>query len=159
MPSNTVTRKVEVALFLAASLLKAVAAPDASQHGAALPGPVAGPRLTEPLTTGVTIKPVFSWTPTERPGRSFDLIICVAKTNSDGLWVPGKAVYYRQGLTNMTHTIGQPLLPNTVYVWSVRSRAGKSTSKWAAYNDSNPTLFPRKQLHYDIFWPFKTQGN
>jgi hypothetical protein len=145
--------------FLAISLLNGWAAPDHFGSNAVPSGPGPGPRFTEPLTTVETLKPSFAWTATATPDVSYDLIICVGNLNNDGVWVPGKAAYYRESLPTTTHTLGQPLLPNTVYVWSVRCRSGKRTSKWAAYNDANPSLFPRSRLQYDIFLPFKTPGN
>jgi hypothetical protein len=157
---RVISRKLPCGLaFLAVTLLNGWAAPDHSQNDALAPGPVPGPRFTEPLTTIGTLKPAFVWTGPTTPGVSYDLIIRLGIVNNDGLWVPGKAAYYREGIPTTTHTLVQPLLPNTVYVWSVRSRLGKRTSKWASYNDADPSLFPRSQLRYDIFWPFKTPGN
>ena len=145
--------------FLAVSLLSGYAVADQSQIGAVSSGPAPGPQSTEPLTTVGTLKPAFAWNGPKTPGLSFDLIICVAVVNKDGFWIPGKTAYYREGIPTTTHALDQPLLPNTVYVWSVRSRSGKTTSKWSAYNDSSPSLFPRNRVRYDIFCPFKTPGN
>jgi hypothetical protein len=155
-----ISRKLPCGIaFLAVTLLHGWAAPDHSGNDAVPPGPVPGPRFTEPLTTIGTLKPTFEWTPQKIAGVSYDLIICVGVVNNDGLWVPGKAVYYREGIPTTKHILDQPLLPNTVYVCAVRSRLGKRTSKWASYNDADPSLFPRSRLRYDIFWPFKTPGN
>jgi hypothetical protein len=157
---RVISNKLRCSLaILAVSLLNGYAAPDHSRDDAAPPGSAPLPQSTEPVATSGTLKPVFAWSPQQKPGLSYDLIICVAVVNKDGFWVPGKTAYYREGLTKPTHALDQPLLPNTVYVWSVRSRSGKTTSKWSAYNDSNPSLFPKNQFHYDIFWPFKTPGN
>ncbi len=145
--------------LLVVSLLNGCATADRSRKDAVPPGPGPWLRFTEPLTTAGTLKPAFAWTPPTTPGVSYDLIICAGIVNKDGVWVPGKTVYYREGIATTTHGLEQPLLPNTVYVWSVRSRSGKRTSQWAAYNDSHPSLFPGNRFRYDIFWPFKTPGN
>jgi hypothetical protein len=146
------------AVFLAISLLGVRAGADPSQSNAVPRPAVTGPRFVEPLETIRTLKPTLEWAPQDKPGVSYDLIICLGITNNDGLWIPGKAAYYREGIPTTNATIDRPLRPNTVYVWSVRSRLEKKTSKWSAYNDANPGLFPRSQLRYDIFWPFKTPG-
>jgi hypothetical protein len=128
------------------------------QNGALEPGAVAGPRMTVPVTTVRTLQPTFQWTPPKEPGVSYDLIICVGVIESHGFWVPGETAYYRGGLMTTTHTIDRPLSPNTVYVWSVRSRTATRMSKWAAYSDSNPSLFRKGRHQYNILCAFKTPG-
>jgi hypothetical protein len=112
-----------------------------------------------PLTTVGTLRPTFEWTAPKESGVSYDFIICVGIDGHRGFWVPGKTVYYRQGLTTTTHTLDQPLSPDTVYVWSVRTRSGKRTSLWAAYSDGNPSHFQKGRRRYNVMCPFKTPGN
>lgn len=112
-----------------------------------------------PVTTVGTLQPTFEWTAPKESGVSYDLIICVGINEHHGFWAPGKTAYYRQGLTMTTHTLDQPLLPGTVYVWSVRARSGNRTSQWAAYSDGNPSLSQKGRRRYSAMYPFKTPGN
>jgi hypothetical protein len=131
--------------FLAVALFNGCAAQDLSRN--------------VPLTTVGTLQPTFAWTPPNDSGVSYDLIICVGIDEHHGFWVPGKTAYYRQGLATTTHTLDQPLLPGTVYVWSVRARSGNRTSQWAAYSDDNPSLSHKGRRRYSVMCPFKTPGN
>jgi hypothetical protein len=114
---------------------------------------------TVPVTTVGTLKPAFAWTPPKRPGVSYDLIICAGISDPRGFWVPGKTVYYRQGITRTMHIVDQPLSPDTVYVWSVRTRSGNKTSLWAAYSDDHPSRNPKDRHTYNIMYSFKTPGH
>jgi hypothetical protein len=128
--------------FLALALFSGCATPDLSQN--------------VPLTTVGTLQPTLAWSPVKKPGVSYDLIICAGVDSHDGFWVPGKTAYYRQGITTTTHTVDQPLSPGTVYVWSVRTRSGDRTSKWAAYSDDHPSLLQGSQRRYNAMCVFKT---
>jgi len=145
--------------FLAVALFNGCATHDRSRNSAVPPGNAPEWRVTVPVTTVRTLQPAFAWTPSKESGVSYDLIICVGIADPRGFWVPGKTAYYRQGITTTTHTLDQPLSPDTVYVWSVRTRSGNRTSRWAAYNDSNPSLFQNGRRPYNIMYPFKTPGN
>jgi hypothetical protein len=106
--------------------------------------------LPVPITTIGTLQPTLAWTPPTKSRVTYDLIICLGVDKGHGLWIPGKTVYYRQGIQTTTHTVGQPLSPGTVYVWSVRTRSEKGTSDWAARSDG---------LRYNVISRFKTPGN
>jgi hypothetical protein len=132
---------------------------DPSRNGALPSGLDPGPQVTVPVITVGTLQPTFQWTPPHEPGVSYDFIVCLAVKERHGFWVPGKTAYYRGGLKTTTHTVDKALSPNTVYVWSVRTRSGNKTSQWAAYSDSNPSLFRRGRQQFNILCPFKTPGN
>jgi hypothetical protein len=146
------------AAFLAGALCNGCASGDLPKNGALGPGDVAGSQVTVPVTTVGTLQPTFQWTAPKEPGVSYDVIICVGVMERHGFWVPGKTAYYRGDIKTTTHTVDQPLSPNTVYVWSVRTRSGTRVSRWAAYSDSNPKLFQRGRHQYNILCPFRTPG-
>jgi len=112
--------------------------------------------MTVPVTEVKTLQPTFQWAPPKEAGVSYDLIICAGVMEPHGFWVPGETAYYRGGLTTTTHTIDRALLPNKVYVWSVRSRTASRISKWAAYSDKNPSLFKKGKHQYNVLCAFKT---
>jgi hypothetical protein len=145
--------------FLAGALCNGCATGDLPHDGALAPGHEPGSQMTVPLTTVGTLQPTFQWTAPHEPGVSYDFIICVGVIERHGFWLPGKTAYYRGGIKTTTHTLDKPLLPNTVYVWSVRSRSGNNISHWAAYSDSNPSLFQSGRKRYNVLCPFKTPGN
>jgi hypothetical protein len=66
----------------------------------------------------------------------------------DGVSVTGE----NNDLIISSWKIDQPLLPNTVYLWSVRSRRGSRTSAWFT---RYPTLPSEPKRNYTL-WPFKT---
>ena len=142
--------------FLAVAGCNGCAADDPPQSGALASGEVPASPLSVPVTTVGTLRPTFQWDAPDEPEVSYDFIICVGVKERHGFWVPGKTAYYRGSLKTTKHTIDQPLLPNTVYVWSVRSRAAGRISNWAAYSDSNPGLFRKGKQQYNILCPFKT---
>jgi len=111
-----------------------------------------------PVETVGTLRPSFAWS-TRESESSYDLIICAGVHDRHGFWVPGKTVYYREGLTTTTHTIDRPLLPDTVYVWSVRARSGKKTSKWVAYGDDDPVFIKKNKARYNAMCAFKTPAH
>jgi hypothetical protein len=117
---------------------------------------VADESMTVPVTLVETLQPTFAWTAPKESAVTYDFIVCLAVKESHGFWIPGKKAYYRGGLKTTTHTLAQPLLPNTMYVWSVRTRTAGKISSWAAYSDSNPSLFRKGRKQYNILCPFKT---
>jgi len=108
-----------------------------------------------PVATVKTLRPAFAWVAHES-GVSYDLIICAGVYDQHGLWTPGKTVYYCEGIPTPSHVIDHPLQPDTVYVWSVRTRSGNRTSKWAAYGDGDPTLTRKNKVRYNAMCAFKT---
>jgi hypothetical protein len=110
------------------------------------------------VTAAATLQPTFEWTAPNKSGVSYDLIIYVGTKDPRGFWVPGKKAYYREGITTSRHTVGQPLSPDTLYFWSVRTRFGNRTSPWATYDDGNPKLSHGGWPRYNMMCPFKTPG-
>jgi hypothetical protein len=60
------------------------------------------------------------------------------------------------GIKTTNWTIDRPLLPDTVYVWSVRATSGKETSLWAAYGDGEAESSRRGSRPYNLMCSFKT---
>jgi hypothetical protein len=146
---------ISVAL-LALTFGPVCAAGDLGQNSSEAPGPGSGPPMTVPVTSVGTLQPTFQWSGPTDPGVTYDFIVCLAEKEPHGFWIPTNTAYYRGGLKTLTHTLDKPLLPNTMYVWSVRTRMANKMSKWAAYSDSNPSLFRNGRHQYNILCPFKT---
>jgi hypothetical protein len=145
--------------FLAMTLCNARATDNHPQNDALPSGKDSGSPMTVPITTVGTLRPTFQWSAPNEPGVSYDFIICVGVLERHGFWLPGKKAYYRGDIKTTTHTVEQPLLPDTMYVWSVRTRSGNKVSKWAAYSDRNPSLFRKGKNQYNILCPFKTPAH
>lgn len=89
-------------------------------------------------TTVESLKPILEWKPSAQAGDKYDVIVYQGLANDvpgGRVWLAGKRVYYREGLTANSHTVEEGLSPNTVYVWSVRTRSGTKVSPWSAYSD------------------------
>ena len=65
-----------------------------------------------------SLAPQFKWQPGSESETRYDLVIF--DTTSSGK--PGRSVYYREGLEIAEHKIEQPLQPDAIYYWTVRSR-------------------------------------
>ena len=111
---------------------------------------------TEPVKTISTLKPTFQWTAPAGSGLVYELIVCEGKTERHGYWIAGKMVHRREGITTTSYTLEKPLAPCTIYVWSVRTRSGNRTSKWAQYLDRDWSRLQSEPCQNDILWPFKT---
>lgn len=109
-----------------------------------------------PLTTIETLRPTFAWKASTGDNVSYDLVVCLGVYDRHGYWMPGKLVYYREGLAATTNTLEQPLMPDTTYVWSARARQGKKTSLWAAYGEDDPKFLKKDRHHYRVMCVFKT---
>jgi hypothetical protein len=84
-----------------------------------------------------SLQPTFQWE-SHPDAETYDFIITDPKAGSfaDGTLKP---VYYREALTGTKHRVEEPLTPNTVYFWSVRTRRGSNVSPWSRYNYSVET--------------------
>jgi hypothetical protein len=148
-----------IAAFLALALAQGCASNDLPPNGAVAPSDGSESQISVPVPAVPTLRPTFQWTAPKDPGVSYDLIVCAGVLERHGYWVPGKTAYYREGLKTTMHTLERALSPDTVYVWSVRSRTKGRISNWAAFSDSNPNLFRRGKKQYNILCPFKTPEN
>jgi len=148
------TVRVDLKKLLCISVALLAVAPFNS--GATPPGDDSGSKSPVPVTTVKTLQPAFAWTPSPESGVSYELIICVAVKGPHGIWIPGKTAYYRAGIKGTKHIVAQPLSPDTVYVWSVRTRSGKGTSKWAAFGDTDPSFGQKSRVGYEAMCAFKT---
>lgn len=83
-----------------------------------------------------TLTPTFEWTASKRPEVHYDLIVRKSVT-CEGLvmfkeGLHGDVVVYEQDLIQPSHTLKEPLEPNTNYIWSVRFREGDIVSPWSS---------------------------
>ena len=88
-----------------------------------LPHFVVGSRTVESLS------PTFRWEPSQEANATYDVVVYEML---DG-WVPGKEVYYREGIVLAEHQMEKPLQPNRPYYWSVRDRRGEHISGWSRF--------------------------
>lgn len=116
------------------------------------------PSLTYTLgpKTVTSLRPTFKWEASDEPDVTYDFIICEAGDSPGrNLWYKGEPVYYRQGLENTEHAIDSMLLPNRVYLWSVRIRKGEEVQPWSCTNffAAGPGAHSSGE---GWFFPFKT---
>jgi len=145
--------------FLSTILYTGNATLDRSTNVALPPAPVTESRSAVPVQTIATLQPTFAWSASKDSGVVYDLVVCEGLIESHGYWIPGKTVYHREGITNTSCTIEKPLSTNTIFVWSVRTRSGNRTSKWAEYMDRDWSHLEKGPHRNNILWPFKTPGN
>ncbi len=86
-----------------------------------------------------SLQPTLRWDPTPEHDVTYDLIIykgVKVKTQwwAGSIWSEGREVYYRQALKEPEHTVEEPLEPDTVYYWTIRTRRGEKVSEWASYD-------------------------
>jgi len=116
-----------------------------------------------------SLQPTLCWKSTDSGASKFDIIVYqgVPKPvrgfnggRDPVYYVPGAQVYYREGIEGGSHRLEQPLSPQTVYVWSVRTRSGSNVGSWATY-DFHSTRggigATQSASGKGLWWPFRTQ--
>ena len=88
-----------------------------------LPHLILGSRTVESL------RPTFRWEPSRETNATYDVVVYEMLDS----WVPGKEVYYREGIVLAEHQMQKPLQPNSAYYWSVRVRRGEDVSGWSRF--------------------------
>jgi len=87
-------------------------------------------------TEVASLTPTLRWSGSTRPDVHYDLIVRRAVSCdsmvllTEGL--PGDIVYYREDLATNSHTLEEPLEPDSNYLWSVRFREGDVVSQWSS---------------------------
>ena len=102
-----------------------------------------------------SLVPQLKWQPASESEVRYDLVIF--ETTSSGK--PGRSVYYREGLEIAEHKVEQPLNPDAVYYWTVRSRKGPTVSDWSSYDHKLLVPIPfgfYYQGQGNLLFPFKT---
>jgi hypothetical protein len=84
------------------------------------------------------------------------------ETKKTGWFVPGKEAYYREALSEPSHQVEESLQPDSVYVWSVRTRTGTNVAGWSTYTVRRGgrvlapgTTVPGFEAN-NWWWPFST---
>jgi len=94
--------------------------------------------FNEMAVTVDSLQPTLKWKPLAPHSGTYDVIIYEAEYEEGAFRREdvhsGQEVYYRQNITGISHTVEEPLQPETWYLWSVRRRIGEKTSKWASYH-------------------------
>lgn len=108
-----------------------------------------------------SLQPTLEWEPKATKDITYDVIIWEGVKSERG-WVwglPGKEVYYTQGIQNSTHTVGINLEPKTLYYWSVRTRTGEKVSQWSRYDATAPLLGDRsaENVYFRFFTPSQNE--
>jgi hypothetical protein len=87
-------------------------------------------------------------------GKTFTLTqgLTKAEKQRSGIFERGKQVYYHEGIEGTSHRVEEPLLPDSVYVWSVRTRTGTNVSEWSTYNYQRGWALKLQNM----WWPFRT---
>jgi hypothetical protein len=116
--------------------------------------PSAGNPQSEPdLVT--SLQPTLSWEPVADTGTAYDLVIYeklkAPEEDAEGIHRVGNQVYYVQGIKESHANVQTPLLPDTDYYWSVRTRKGSEVSDWSRYDYSLFLLVNIINVHNTYF--------
>jgi hypothetical protein len=104
-----------------------------------------------------SLQPTLIWEDPSGTGGIYDVIIYsgVRKEqggNSQSYYVPGKELYFREGVSGTSHKVETPLPPKTICVWAVRVRDGGTTGPWSKYSGGWGAAAKNK----DVWWRFET---
>jgi len=100
-----------------------------------------------------SLQPTLVWQAVADPATTYDLVIVKAKTTGP-IPRPGEQVYYREHLEGASHHVESPLLPKTLYLWSVRTRADV-VGPWSTFNFEKAEGIRREWAH-GALWQFQT---
>jgi len=148
---NPIWRSVAAASLFVVSLSEIGCVPLPRQFQVAKAIAPETPSTYRRVETVDTLQPELKWegtsVPDNVPGRTWEL--CIWDTSgSKSTYIGGAGmvgspsrystpwgtpVYARTGITSNSHRVEQPLKPDTIYYWSVRSRIGDTVSPWASY--------------------------
>lgn len=86
-----------------------------------------------------SLAPTLKWTPSPRPDVTYDVLVYeeqnfprnLAGVVMDSL--PGRQIYYAQGVRDPMVKLDPPLRPGGSYLWSVRLRRGEAVSTWSTF--------------------------
>jgi len=103
------------------------------------------PPVSEPSVTPKvdSLQPTLRWEASKTVDVSYDVIIYegIEVVYPNPLLAPstpqyqvGKMAYYREAIDATEHRLEEPLKPDRVYFWSVRTRKGDRHSDWARYD-------------------------
>lgn len=83
-----------------------------------------------------SLQPVLEWAPSEAKDTTYDVIVVEQLNDAQNhkLFNPGRTVFYREGITETKVKIEPPLVLDTLYWWTVRSRNGGKVSEWSRYD-------------------------
>lgn len=131
-----------LALVALPLFLTSCVTPKSYYHGGVEPvSPVPAPNFhMKELPKVASLQPTLSWKSSEPGQTDFDIVIYtgIPSANSStfamvGYYVPAVQVYQREGISGLSHHVEQPLAPDTVYVWSVRTHNGTAVGPWSTY--------------------------
>lgn len=154
------TNYTKVTLFMIPLMLAACAV----QHGGGFKPLSPSVVLTQPQSASKaeSLQPALSWEGPAPSSDFYDLIVYTGIQKAVGFswfYVPGREVYYREGISGTSHRLEQALQPDTVYVWGVRNRGGTNPGPWSTYS-FQAGYIPVKGLAEkegkNLWWRFKT---
>jgi len=122
----------------------------------------------KPIPQVESLQPTLQWEAVAGV-ESYDLIICkgtpigiesgIISTEEakHGSLEAGEEIYYREAIGKNSHRVEEPLLPDSVYVWSVRTRTGTNVSAWSKYDfDTGMFRLTNVKERHNVWWPFST---
>ncbi len=92
------------------------------------------PKAGLPTPTVDSLTPTLSWQQITEIPCTYDLVIYEAVKLPSRTVIPGKEVYYREGLTASAHRLEQTLRPGFTYLWSLRVRTDGKPRAWSKWN-------------------------
>lgn len=89
------------------------------------------------------------WTGVKSPVRE----VPFSSGRAPVVFVKGIEVYQREGIEGCSHRVDEALLPDTVYVWAVRTRSGTGVGPWSTYAYKEDFSLARGS---GLWWSFRT---
>ena len=104
-----------------------------------------------------SLRPALVWKAPPGTSGIYDVIIYSGVRKQGGgthqsFYVPGKELYFREGVSGTSHKVETPLPPETVCVWAVRVRDGGTIGPWSKYSGG----FGSAEKNKDVWWRFET---
>ena len=104
-----------------------------------------------------SLQPTLVWKAPPGARDIYDVIVYSGVKKQGGgthqsFFVPGKELYYREGVTGTSHKVETPLPPETVCVWAVRVSNGGTKGQWSKYSGG----FGSAAKNQDVRWRFQT---
>ena len=84
-------------------------------------------------------RPMFKWEASPKKDATYDFIINELVEFGERK-MPGKMVYYKEGIKRSELKIDFDLEKGKSYLWSVRLREGDKTEKWSGFDYADPFI-------------------
>jgi hypothetical protein len=104
-----------------------------------------------------SLQPVLEWEPSQGTEVTYDVVV-VEGLEGGRLYNPGRTVFYRERITENKVKIEPPLVLDSVYWWTVRTRNGDKVSEWSRYDFTGYYVYVTMWTR-NYPYPFRTPVN